>query len=118
MAAQCSGNRGDLHFPCRDCSSGGHVTAMCPGGKSLVGSAAYNSTVANNKKTIVDVCFSSGLTQSPQLLPIIRIRLRGHNGDNCYFNFLFDTGSQRSYLSNSALELLNCNNKLIATVEY
>ena len=118
MAAQCSGNRGDLHFPCKDCSSGGHVTAMCPGGKSSGGNGAYNSTVANNKKTIVDVCFSSGVTQSPQLLPIIRIRLRGHNGDNCHFNFLFDTGSQRSYLSNSALELLNCNNKLIATVEY
>ena len=117
MAAQCSGTRGELKFPCKDCRSGGHTTAMCPGGKPSGSSAAYTCTV-DNSNTIVDVCFSSGLTLSPQLLPVIRIRLRGHNGDNSWFNFLFDTGSQRSYSSTHALNQLNCNNKLIATVEY
>ena len=105
MANQCSGNRGELKFPCKNCSSGGHTTAMC----SKPSASNTSSTAAGRSdSTIVDVCFSSGLTQSPQLLPVIRIRLRGHNGDDQWFNFLFDTGSQRSYLSNYALNQFNC----------
>ena len=116
MANQCSGNRGALKYPCKNCSSGGHTTAMCH--QPSVNNASNSTVVSRSNNTIVDVCFSSGLTQSPQLLPVICIRLRGHNGDNKYLNFLFDTGSQRSYLSNYALNQLNCKSELMSTVEY
>ena len=44
--------------------------------------------------------------------------MRGHNGRSQCFNFLFDTASQRSYLSNHAFNSLGCNPKLASDVEY
>ena len=116
MASQYSGNRGELKYPCKNCSSGGHTTAMCH--KPSISNASNSIVASRSNNTIVDVCFSSGLTQSPQLLPVICIRLRGHNGDDQWFNFLFNTGSQLSYLSNYALNLLNCKKELMSTVEF
>ena len=69
-------------------------------------------------KGVTDVCFNTGLDESPYLLPIINLKLRGHSGQYCQFNFLFDTGSQRSYLSKQALAKLGCNKKLMSDVEF
>ena len=67
---------------------------------------------------ITDVCLSTGVGQSPYLMPIVNLKLRGHNGQACKFNFLLDTASQRSYLSHHALTELGCNSKLMSDVEF
>ena len=67
---------------------------------------------------ITDVCFSTGFEESPFLLPVLNIKLRGHSGQSCSFNFLFDTGSQLSYLSSHALAQLGCKQELMSTVDF
>ena len=89
---------------------------MCHNGSK--GGAISKSVPDKVAQGITDVCFSTGVEESPQLLPIISLKLRGHNGQVSKFNFLFDTASQRSYLSQPALAQLGCNSKLMSSVEF
>ena len=117
ITSTCPGKEGKLDSPCRQCNSRGHISAMCH--KDISTSGAISKSFPDKVAAgITDVCFSTGVDESPQLLPIINLKLRGHNGQTCNFNFLFDTASQRSYLSQQALAYLGCNNKLISNVEF
>ena len=112
FANQCPGKTASLKNPCRVCKSKGHITALCHNDPALNG----NNSKENKIRT--DVCYSTGVDESPFLMPIIKVRLRGHSGKNCWFNFLFDTASQRSYLSKHALASLECDSGLVSSVEY
>ena len=116
ITTSCPGKEGKLDFPCRPCGSRGHISAMCHNGSK--GGAISKSVPDKVAQGITDVCFSTGVEESPQLLPIISLKLRGHNGQFSKFNFLFDTASQRSYLSQPALAQLGCNSKLMSSVEF
>ena len=117
ITTSCPGKEGKMRFPCRTCGSRGHISAMCHKDSST---SDTSSKSAPDKVAagITDVCFSTGVDDSPQLLPIINLKLRGHNGQTSSFNFLFDTASQRSYLSSQALAKLGCNKKLMSSVEF
>lgn len=106
-----------LLWPCKVCKSRGHIAAMCHKDISTGGSAGGG--VPEKEATVItDVCFSTGVEESPYLLPIISLKLRGHNGQSSQFNFLFDTASQRSYLSHHAFDQLGCNPQLTSCVEF
>ena len=116
ITTSCPGKEGKLTYPCRPCGSKGHISAMCH--KGSTGGAISKSVPDKVAQGITDVCFSTGVDESPQLLPIISLKLRGHNGQSSKFNFLFDTASQRSYLSEPALAMLGCDNRLMSSVEF
>ena len=80
----CPGKSGKLKNPCRCCNSYGHIGALC-----------HNVNNQNFQKgsTRVDACFTTGVNESLLLLPIINLRLRGHDGRSQSFNFLFDPTS-------------------------
>ena len=106
IASACPGSKDDLAKPCRSCGSQGHISACHKGNNSP------------KNATIVDACFTTGVDESLLLLPIISLKLRGHDGRSQNFNFLFDTASQRSYLSQHAFNKLGCNLELISDVEF
>ena len=116
-ADSCPGKTSKLYNPCRCCKSKGHIGAMCHKDVSL-NSPKGKSVPDKVASGVTDVCFSTGFEESPYLLPIISLKLRGHNGQFSNFNFLFDTGSQRSYLSQHALSKLGCNNQLMSDIEF
>ena len=117
VSPNCPGKRGALYYPCKICGSKGHVSAMC---HKDISTGGAEGKVAPEKvaKVVTDVCFNTGLDESPYLLPIINLKLRGHSGKYCSFNFLFDTGSQRSYLSQQALSKLGCKKELVSDEEF
>ena len=119
-SSSCPGQTGGLYKPCRICNSKGHIGAMCSKDVSTGGASGKGVPSKDVKQDsgITDVCFSTGVGQSPYLMPIVSLKLRGHNGQTCKFNFLLDTASQRSYLSQHALSKLGCNSKLISDVEF
>ena len=112
LAANCPGKSGNLKYPCRVCNSKGHTGALCHNSNHL------NSQNSSKGATIVDACFTTGINESLLLLPIINLKLRGHDGQCRTFNFLFDTASQRSYLSQHAFNSLGCNPSLVSEVEF
>ena len=105
----CPGKSGKLKNPCRYCNSYGHIAALCHN---------VNNQNVQKGSTRVDACFTTGVNESLLLLPIINLRLRGHDGRSRNFNFLFDTASQRSYISQRAFDSLGCNPKLVSNVEF
>ena len=108
IANACPGSKGNL-TQCRSCGSKGHTGALC----------LNLDNVKNSPKTIVDACFTTtGVDESILLLPIIKLKLRGHDGRSQCFNFLFDTASQRSYLSQHAFSKLGCMPQLVSNVEF
>ena len=119
-ASTCPGQSGGLYKPCRHCKSKGHIGAMCPKDISTGGAPGRGVPSKDVKQDsgITDVCFSTGVGQSPYLMPIVSLKLRGHNGQTNHFNFLLDTASQRSYLSHNALTKLGCNSNLMTDVEF
>ena len=115
IASFCPGQKGELYTPCRTCNSKGHIGAMCMKDVSL------NSTVSKTSPKgagITDACFTTGIKESTLLLPIINLRLRGHDGQSHNFNFLYDTASQRSYLDHQAFDKLGCNSELVSNLEF
>ena len=83
---KCFGVSNKLKYPCKVCNSRGHVSAMCDKVKKSVES--------------VNVCLSTNVENaSNYLLPILRIKMKGHNGKLLKFNALFDTASSRTYIS-------------------
>ena len=122
LTTTCPGKNGGLNYGCKICGSKGHTGAMCH--KDVSTDNSKDKSVPDKVASgVTDVCFSSssystGMEESPYLLPIISLKLRGHNGQSCNFNFLFDTGSQRSYLSQPALAKLGCKNELTSSVDF
>ena len=108
IANVCPGSKGNL-APCRSCGSKGHIGALC----------LNLTSVKSSPKTIAQACFTTtGVDESLLLLPIIKLKLRGHDGRSQCFNFLFDTASQRSYLSQHAFSNLGCMPQLVSDVEF
>ena len=116
MSTECQGKRDNLHLACYCCKSQGHISALCPKDTKLVKSGISHVNI--NCHHIYNPCYTTGVEEFKYLLPIINLKLRGHHGKSCNFNFLFDTASQRSYMSKSALDSLDCDPKLINNVEY
>ena len=112
VVKDCPGKTGNLQKPCRVCNSKGHTGALCHKSTHLT------SQTSPKDATIVDACFTTGVNDSLLLLPIVNLKLRGHDGQCRTFNFLFDTASQRSYLSLNAFNSLGCNPKLVSEVEF
>ena len=106
-ADSCPGNDNKLRYECRTCKIASHISAMCP--KDLKFKV---------KPTQVHVCYNTGIHESYELLPIVTLKVRGHSGKSCSVNFLFDTGSQRSYLSKKVFDTLGCNQQLVSKVQY
>lgn len=87
-----------LHFSCSVCKSNDHISALCS-----------NYTPGIAAKVCLNASHSSGSTF---LLPILTVSV-GYGTNKTSINCLFDTGSQRSYISSDVLESLNIedNNK-------
>ena len=101
----CFGKTNKLRYPCRSCNTHRHVTAMCDKAKV--------------KTESTNVCLSTSLKdQSNYLLPILAIRMQGHNGKVVKFNCLLDTASSRSYISQDVSDKLNLNKDLCKNVDY
>ena len=98
------------HKPCKFCGLKGHVGAMCK--KRPV-------QALERKSTDVHVCLSTGSEyNSPFLLPVISIMVKGPKGLHFKFNALLDTGSSRSYMSSYVLNKLDCSPDSLTAVDY
>ena len=107
VADKCPGKDDKLYNPCKICSSNQHVSALCPKIQSFP------------KSTDNHVCLSTGVEgESPYLLPIVSMVVKGPKGFECKFNALLDTGSSRSYLSSHVISKLNCDPKTLTPVDY
>ena len=51
-------------------------------------------------------------------MPVIKLRLGGHSDSSKDFNFLLDTGSERSYLAQEAASTITINPKMVSIVDY
>ena len=107
----CFRNNPNGNFkPCKFCGNKGHVGAMCQ--KRPVHDL-------ERKNTNVNVCLSTGFEyDSPFLLPIISIMVKGPKGLPFRFNALLDTGSSRSYMSSFVLSKLQCSPNSLTSVVY
>lgn len=106
-ADKCYGKNNKLRYPCKRCHSAGHVAAMCDNAKG------------NFKQEQTNVCLSTNMQSlSNYLLPILKIKMKGHNGKFINFNCLFDTASSRSYISNYISDQMGLHKELVKDVEY
>merc|ERR1712030_249649 len=109
----------EVSRPCVVCGSKDHVAVVCKQHIASLGAKvqAYKAKRAT-KTAHTDVCYMNGMEGSLHLLPVIKLKLRDHSGQCKYLNFLFDTGSERSYLSQRALSTLSIKSELVNTVDY
>ena len=106
LTDSCFGKSNKLRFPCKNCNSQKHVLAMCD-----------QKRVTRFENT--NVCLSTNLQkQSNYLLPILAMRMQGHNGKVIKFNCLLDTASSRSYVSKAISDQLELNKDLCKSVDY
>ena len=87
---KCYGKQGKLRFPCKICNKREHFTALCP-----------LSDHEPGLKTNISLCLTQRNIDSCQILPTMTLNLK--NGRKCRkVRCLIDTGSQRSYISETA----------------
>ncbi len=86
---QCYGSQGKLRYPCKLCGKREHFTALCP----------HDGQVAN-VKTNVSLCLAQRNIDSCQMLPTRTLTLKCGSRIR-KARCLIDSGSQRSYLSES-----------------
>ena len=99
---KCFGKTNILRYPCKRCQSSSHVAAMCDKFKPFF------------KQENTNVCLSTNIQNfSNYLLPILRIKMKGHNGKLINFNCLFDTASSRSYISNCISDQMGLHTELV-----
>ena len=95
----CNGNNNKLFTTCITCQSHGHVSAMCK-----------DRPIEQVKSLDGYACLSTSSDyDSPFLLPVISIMVKGPKGITFTFNALLDTCSSRSYFSSHVLNKLQCN---------
>ena len=94
---RCFGAKGKLRFPCKLCNTKDHFTALCPLSKKESG-----------VKTNVSLCLAQRSFDSCQILPTMTLTLK--SGPKVRkVRCLIDTGSQRSYISETVAKDL-CHN--------
>ena len=100
---KCYGKQGKLRFPCKICNTREHFTALCP-----------LSSKETGMKTNVSLCLAQRSFDSCQILPTMTLTLK--SGTKLRkVRCLIDTGSQRSYISETvAKDLCQDINKLYA----
>ena len=109
----------EVYKPCVICGSKDHVAVVCKQHIASLGAKVQAYKAKRTAKTAhTDVCYMNGVEGSLHLLPVINLKLKDHYGQSKYFNFLFDTGSERSYLSQKAISTLSIKPELVNTVAY
>ena len=100
---KCYGKQGKLRFPCKVCNTREHFTALCP-----------LSDHEPGLRTNTNLCLAQRNFDSRQILPTMTLNLK--NGTKSRkVRCLIDTGSQRSYISETAArDLCEDVNKLYA----
>ena len=102
MCKNCSSQRhfsgkcnSRLDFACSFCQTLTHISALCPKYCNKLNTNFCLNSAGDAGKTFV--------------LPSIRLKV-GHGKQASFVNFLLDTGSQRSYVSQSVMERLKVQN--------
>ena len=93
---ECPGKENKLSFPCYFCNSNAHITALC-------------HRIKIGKPTVSNLCINMNTISSyqPYLLPIVTLSFkRGKYSHKV--KCLLDDGSQRSYISQEVMDILNC----------
>ena len=94
-----------------------HTPILCP--KHIESICDRCKTYKKAKKTTTgNVCYFNGTDGSSHLLPVIKLRLGGHSDSSKDFNFLLNTGSERSYLAQEAASTITINPKMVSIVDY
>ena len=88
-----------LDFPCIFCKTNNHISALC---------ASYSPKVETN------FCLNSANSGRTFLLPSLTVTL-GYGKCKTKVRCLFDTGSQRSYISNKVVDRLKVGNEVLKT---
>ena len=91
----CTGLKNELPFSCQLCSSKAHIAALCLNQPS-------------SSETLSAVCLNySQESAKPFILPTVTLKI-GRGKNTAFVRCLIDSGSQRSYLSKSVFDKLNC----------
>ena len=87
----CYGKQGKLRYECRVCQTKAHLTPLCP----------FTDQAKPPPRTNVSLCLAQRSVDSCHILPTITLTLK--NGKRVRrVRCLIDSGSQRSYISESA----------------
>ena len=100
--SECPGSKNELDFQCIHCKQFSHIAALC-----------NNSNSSSDNSTISNLCLNSNHDADKlYILPTVTIRFSQGN-KHCDVRCLIDSGSQRSYISQSvAAHLCNDVNEL------
>lgn len=109
VANDCPGNRNELSFPCQICSSKAHIAAVCVSGQQVQSEPSTTST---------NLCLNHNHEQNkPYLLPTYTITV-GRANNAVQVQCLIDSGSQRSYFSDSVFNAICSDSNLLTPTEF